>query len=168
MVGTYDIPDNNQRAVPSGVLTSFCHRFHVSPGGTAQEEPAMPRKPKDSGKLTPSVKTVEGRQKIVEWMLFDETQAFEGYWIDSFSVSVTSVDRIISVWDVQPVIKQLRDGQWPDDDTALLEWWNTGGKNVYRDVKQQPNKRPMNKAKDDRLPEPGAVCGRIYMGGGED
>lgn len=141
----------------------------------------MPRNPKDSGKRPPSVKTIKGRQAIVDWMRktvglsqADLRTELDGWQIRSFMLWAWSDPHgyrspeyddpgseckhgpFFKAGEEQATRKQLEDGHWPDDDTALLVWWKVVGKQRYEDWEGGYVYSAEHHLPDD--PEPGPVC----------
>lgn len=91
----------------------------------------MPRK-------SPSVDTTEGRQKIVDWMRWG-VDHINGGSCTGWGLSIYLIHQPINTLVVLlSGTQQIECGGWPDDDVALQEWWNTEGKDMYRETPQAP------------------------------
>lgn len=97
--------------------------------------------------------TPEGRQKIVDWMSWGvdhinkDADLYPGWGLSLFLAR----QPISTIRALHPATQQIERGEWPDDDAALLEWWNTEGKSIYREtpyapkwVRAGPNSYPSN------------------------
>ena len=84
--------------------------------------------------------TTEGRQKIVDWMRWGVDHINKGVspW-PGWGLTCFRLWLPISTIKVRyPSTTQIENGDWPDDDAALLAWWNTEGKQGYRETLYAP------------------------------